>query len=151
MKSANTGQTNRYLISKRNDAGSDNVYSMLYGYSSGNVQYYAAGNGFGYPSSNSNLSANDTNWHLMTYAYDGSTYKAYRDGILINSMALVSNAVSSTSNLLLGSFNGAGYFYNGLMDDVRIYNTALSANNVGRLYAYTPGLIANTVSLNAGA
>lgn len=150
MQSANTGQTNRYLISKRNDAGSDNVYSMLYGYSSGNVQYYAAGNGFGYPSSNSNLSANDTNWHLMTYAYDGSTYKAYRDGILINSMALVSNAVSSTSNLLLGSFNGAGYFYNGLMDDVRIYNTALSANNVGRLYAYTPGLIANTVSLNAG-
>lgn len=138
-------QSNRYLISKRNDAGTDNVYSMIYGYAADQVQFYASGNGYGYPGGASNIPVADTNWHLVTYTYDGTTFKSYKDGILQGATTLTANLTASTSNLLLGAFNGAGYNLDGSMDDVRIYNRALSDADVKRLaQTQTPWLTGNT-------
>ena len=134
MKSSGT-QTNRYLLSKLNNAGTDNAYSMLYGYSADKAQFYASGNGFGYPSTNSDISIADTNWHLVTYTYDGSVFSRYKDGVLIDSYTLTANLTASTGNLLIGTFNAAGYYFSGTMNDIVIYNDDLSSNLVSLLYA----------------
>ena len=142
-------QSNRYLLSKRNNAGSDNVYSLLYGYSANQVQYYTSGSAYGYPGTNSNIDIGDSNWHQVTYTYNGSNFSAYKDSVLINSTNVTANPAVSTSNLLLGTFNGAGYYFSGLMDDVRIYNTALSGADISALYNSSTTWQSGTATINA--
>ena len=93
-------------MSKRDNSSGDNVYSVLYGYSAGNVQYYAAGNAYAYPSNSSNISANDTSWHQVTYTYDGSTFKSYKDGVLVNSVG-IAPAVRRSLNQMTGTTSNA--------------------------------------------
>ena len=127
-------QYGRYLLSKRNDAGSDNVYSLLYGYSADQTQFYASGNSYGYPATSSNIPVADTSWHQITYTYNGSTFSSYKDGALVGSTNTTADLLTSNSNLLLGTFNGAGFYFRGLMDDVKLYNTAIDAASVSTLY-----------------
>lgn len=137
MKSNSLIQTNRYLISKLNNSSSDNVYSIIYGYSANKVQFYASGNSYGYPSSNSNITISDTNWHHIVYTYDGSVFNGYLDSVAITPVNVTSNLAQSTGTLKIASFNGTGYYFNGLLDDVRIYNRALSSAEVLSLYYRT--------------
>jgi hypothetical protein len=133
MKSSNISQYQTYLLSKLNNSGSDNVYSILYNYGGGRVQFYC-GAGCGIGMSGSEMFVTDTGWHHIVYDYDGSTFTGYVDGVQKISQTAAAILNPSTGNLLFASFNGGQNYFNGSLDDVRIYNRALSASEIKLLY-----------------
>ncbi|MBU2036859.1 LamG domain-containing protein, partial [Patescibacteria group bacterium] len=145
MKAANLTQTNSYLLSKLSGS-SNNAYSVVWEYANNTVEFYAISYGFGRPSTNSQITINDTNWHHIIYTYDGATWRGYKDGVeAITPVSLVSSLTATAGNLLIGSFNGTQYLFNGLIDDVRVYNRALSAGEITDLY----NLGASRLTVNA--
>lgn len=137
MQDLNSGQSNKYLLSKVNNGASDNVYSILYSYvSQGVVSFYETNQNVGYTANNSNITIPDQNWHLVTYTYDGTTFKGYLDGkSVITPVTVTFSLTTSTGDFFLSTFNGSSNFFNGLLDDVRVYNTALTDAEVWQLFS----------------
>ncbi|MCD4825546.1 MAG: cadherin-like domain-containing protein, partial [Phycisphaerae bacterium] len=91
---------------------------------------------------NTNISANDGNWHhiAVTWRSSDGQVKLYKDGGAVYSGTLKQGTTISLANLILGqeqdSFGGtfeARQAFTGLMDDVRIYSRALSQEEVADL------------------
>ncbi|MFA6341040.1 MAG: LamG-like jellyroll fold domain-containing protein [Candidatus Paceibacterota bacterium] len=82
---------------------------------------------------NTNVTANDGNWHNFTGTTDGTNYSVYLDGVLKNE---ATGAVLDPNfyAVSIGS-NASSGFYAGLLDDVRIYTSILSASDIQKLYA----------------
>ncbi len=134
-KLANNTQPSRYALSKLNNAGTDNVYAVLYGYTSGQYEFYCAGCGVGYSAGNTRIAVADTNWHHITYTYDGTTFKGYLDGVsAITPVTATFSLTASTNQLVFGAFDSSHNFFTGTLDETRIYSRALSAAEVAGLY-----------------
>jgi len=136
FKSNSTTQSQKYLIAKNNDAGT-NQWAVIYEYVNDAIEFFAAGTGFSGtdPRTNSQLTISDTNWHHVVYAYDGSTWRGYVDA---------SETFNVSRSFSLGALSGLNVFFgaanavpqaivNGLIDEVRIYNRALSVNEIETL------------------
>ena len=137
FKTASISQTQKYLIAKNNNAGS-NQWSVIYEYVDNAIEFFADGTGFSGtdPRTNSQLTISDTSWHHVVYAYDGSTWRGYVDG---------TQQFSVSRSFSLGALSGLNVFFgaanaapdgevNGLIDDVRVYNRALTNDEIKRLY-----------------
>ncbi|MFA6050579.1 MAG: LamG domain-containing protein [Candidatus Paceibacterota bacterium] len=138
MKSADTAQTDNYILGKLNESESNNTYAIIYGYTANQVEFFGGTSEFSgtNPRTGTGISITDTNWHHVVYAYDGSAWRGYRDGAEIFSTSRTFSLGTSAKQLVLGGFTSAAadQFYNGSLDDVRIYNRALTATEVTSLY-----------------
>jgi hypothetical protein len=75
VKINSTIQTNKYLFSKLNNGGTDNQFSILYGYVTNTYELYGGASGGANQNirTNSQISVNDTNWHNLTYSVGVTT------------------------------------------------------------------------------
>ncbi|MBP9854841.1 MAG: LamG domain-containing protein [Candidatus Omnitrophica bacterium] len=134
IKPAVLTQSNRYLLSKINGAGSDNSYAILWEYTNNSVEFYTGEYTGDNPRTGSTMAIGDTNWHHVAYTYNGSNWIGYLDSTPIFSLSKTFALVTSTGNLILGDFNGAGtWAFNGRIDDLRIYKRALTAGEISAL------------------
>lgn len=133
VKVLNTSQTNRYLFSKLTNAGSDNQFSIIYGYAANTFELYGGAGGVGSNQTirtNSQIPVNDTNWHFLYYTV-GTTTIGYLDAVskFINNYASLT-FVSSTNSNLLSTFNSSQYFGNLSIANMVLYNRILSASEI---------------------
>lgn len=130
VKAANLVQTSKYILSKLNNLGTDNAYSVIWEYSNNNIQFYSLNTTgtYGYPSTNSDIPLTDIEWHYICYTYNGSQWNSYKDGAVITPVNGSVNLVATIGKLYLSSFNGAGNNANLSLDEVRISNIARSAD-----------------------
>jgi hypothetical protein len=133
VKVLNTSQTNRYVFSKLTTAGSDNQFSIVYGYVGSTFELYAGAAGVGANQTirtNSQILVNDTNWHFLYYTV-GATTIGYLDAIakFTNTYASLT-FVSSTNNNLLTTFHGTGFYGNVSIGNMILYNRILSATEI---------------------
>lgn len=139
VKILNTVQTNRYLFSKINTAGTDNQFSIVYGYVANTFELYGGASGGASQNirTNSQISVNDTNWHSLYYTV-GATTTGYLDAIskFTNNYASLT-FVSSTNNNLLSTFNTAGFYGNLSLANMALYNRILSATEILQNYNAT--------------
>ena len=139
FKPANLTDTNDYIISKLNDAGTDNVYGVIWGYVAGNVSLYVAG-ASGSPPAHTDIDITipDTGWHHIAYTYTGTsgsgTVTGYLDGKSVVSGTWTFALAASTGALYFGSFNGTSNQMNASLDDVRIQNRALANYEIYEQY-----------------
>lgn len=136
VKVLNTLQTNRYLFSKRNTAGDDNQFSIVYGYVSNTFELYGGASGGASQNirTNSQISVNDTNWHFLYYTV-GATTIGYLDGVVKFTNIYPSlTFVSSTNNNLLTTFNAAGFYGNLSLGNMVLYNRILSSTEITQNY-----------------
>lgn len=74
-----TTVTNSYLTER---GGPTDQAAIIYGFVAHTVEFYGGGGFTGTdPRTGSQISVNDTLWHLVTYCYDGVTWAGYLDGI----------------------------------------------------------------------
>lgn len=139
VKILNTAQTSRYLFSKRNTAGTDNQFSIVYGYVANTFELYGGASGGASQNirTNSQISVNDTNWHFLYYTV-GTTTTGYLDGIIRFTNTYPSlTFISSTNNNLLSTFNAAGFYGNLSIANMVLYNRILSASEILQNYNAT--------------
>jgi hypothetical protein len=139
IKVNSTIQTNKYLFSKLNNAGTDNQFSIVYGYVSNTYELYgAAVNGVSQNiRTNSQISVNDTNWHNLTYSV-GATTTGYLDNIVKFTNTYVSlTYVSSSNNNYLTTFDTAGRHLNSNIATMYLYNRILTSQEVTQNYNAT--------------
>ncbi len=134
IKPSDLSQTNRYLLSKRNDAGTDNVYSLIWEYVNNQVEFYSGVYTGDNPRTGSGITLSDTNWHHIVYSYNGSKWEGYLDGSNVFSLSKSFSVGKSTNNLLFATFNAAGNYFNGSIDEVMIFDEALSAEQISAIY-----------------
>ena len=136
----NTAQTNRYLFSKITNAGTDNQFSIVYGYVGSTFELYAGVGGVGANQTirtNSQILVNDTNWHFLYYTV-GATTIGYLDGTarFTNTYASLT-FVSSTNNNLLTTFNSTANYGNMSIGNMTLYNRILPASEILQNYNAT--------------
>ncbi len=138
VKVLNTSQTNRYLFSKRTSSGSDNQFSIIYGYTANTFELYSgAGQASSNIRTNSMISVNDNDWHFLYYTV-GATTVGYLDGV-----AKFTNTypgltfTASTANNLIASFNGSGFWGNFAVGNMVIYNRILTGQEVAQNFNAT--------------
>lgn len=140
VKVLNTPQLNRYLFSKITNAGSDNQFSVVYGYVSNTFELYGGVGGVGANQTirtNSQIVVNDTNWHFLYYTVGPNT-TGYLDGVsrFTNTYASLT-FVSSTNNNYISTFNGSQNFGNLSVANMILYNRILSATEILQNYNST--------------
>jgi hypothetical protein len=136
-KLGNTSQTNKYVFSKLNNANTNNMFAILYGYTSGRYEFFCgSGCAVGYPANNSRITVSDTNWHYIMYTYDGTTFRGYLDGVeAITPVTVSFSLTNSTSQVVFGDFTTGGCCrWSGTLDEARVYNRAISGAEVASLY-----------------
>ena len=132
-------QTNKYLFSKLNNAGTDNQFSIVYGYVGNTYELYSAAvNGASQNiRTNSQISVNDTNWHNLTYSV-GATTTGYLDNIVKFTNTYVSlTYISSSNNNYLTTFDTAGQHLNSNIATMYLYNRILTASEILQNYNAT--------------
>ena len=149
LKPSDLTQTNRYLISKRNDAGTDNSYSIIWEYVDNQVEFYSGSYTGSNPRTGSGITISDTNWHQIIYSYDGTTWAGYLDGINKFSTARTFSLTTSSIDLLIGTFNASGFYFNGLIDEVKIYNSALTSDEIKLDYNHGSAMVLGSVSTDS--
>lgn len=141
VKALTTTQTNTYLLSKLNNAGTDNVYSFLYEYVNDTIEFYSNDFTGTAPRTGSQITLADTNWHHIVYTYDGTTWAGYKDGVNIFSVSRVFSLNATTGALYLFTFDGtATGRFNGTLDEFGMWSRGLSSNEVLQLYNSGAGL-----------
>jgi hypothetical protein len=140
IKVNSTTQINKYLFSKLTNAGSDNQFSIIYGYVANTYELYGGVGGAGANQTirtNSQISVNDTNWHNLTYSV-GTTTTGYLDSIIkfTNTYASLTY-VSSTNNNYLTTFDAAGFYLNSNIATMQLYNRILSSQEILQNYNAT--------------
>ena len=140
VKLLNTSQTNKYLFSKLTNAGTDNQFSIAYGYVPSTFELYGGAGGSGANQNirtNSQILVNDTNWHFLCYAV-GTTTTGYLDAIakFTNTYASLTFVSSINSNFLT-TFNATGFYLNSTIASTILYNRALSAAEILQNYNAT--------------
>jgi len=76
-----TSQTNKYLAYQANSGGF-NQASVIFGYVSGNIEFYVAGFTGDSPRTGSQIPIADTQPHTFAYSYDGVNWVGYLDGVV---------------------------------------------------------------------
>ena len=120
-------QSNKYLFSKLTSSGTDNQFSIVYGYLSQKFELYSADQNI---RAGSQISITDLGWHQLTYTV-GLTTKGYIDG-----MNMFSNSYGSlsftpfNSKPYISSFDGNGNLLQGSIGPISIYNRILSQSEV---------------------
>ena len=140
VKVNSTIQTNKYLFSKPNNAGTDNQFSVIYGYVANTYELYGGAGGVGANQTirtNSQINVNDTNWHNLTYSV-GTTTTGYLDSVIkfTNNYASLTY-VSSTNNNYLTAFNAGGFYLNSNISTMQLYNRILSSTEILQNYNST--------------
>ena len=140
VKVNSTIQTNKYLFSKPNNAGTDNQFSVIYGYVANTYELYGGAGGVGANQTirtNSQINVNDTNWHNLTYSV-GTTTTGYLDSVIkfTNNYASLTY-VSSTNNNYLTAFNAGGFYLNSNISTMQLYNRILSSTEILQNYNAT--------------
>lgn len=139
VKVLNTSQFRRYLFSKRNTVGTDNQFSIIYGYVANTFELYGGVSGGASQNirTNSQISVNDNNWHFLYYTV-GATTTGYLDAIskFTNNYASLT-FVSSTNNNFLSTYNSIGFFGNFSIANMVLYNRILSSTEVLQNYNAT--------------
>jgi hypothetical protein len=131
VKLSNTNPAARYLFSKLTNDGSDNQFSIIYGYVSNTFELYAGASGANQTiRTNSQIVVNDTNWHFLYYTV-GATTQGYLDGTsrFTNTYASLT-FTSSTNTNYLSTFNISQNFGNLSIANMVLYNRILSATEV---------------------
>lgn len=132
VKILNTSQTNKYLFSKTNTAGTDNQFSILYGYVANRFELYGGASGGASQNirTNSQIVVNDTNWHFLYYTVNSTTI-GYLDAVVKFTNTYASLTFTpSTNNNLLSTFNGSQNFGNLSISNMVLYNRILSATEI---------------------
>lgn len=132
VKVLNTTQTNRYLFSKRNSAGTDNQFSVVYGYVGNTFELYGGASGGASQNirTNSQILVADTNWHFLYYTI-GTTTTGYLDSIVKFTNTYPSlTFTSSTNDNLISTFNAFGFYGNLSLANMVLYNRILSAQEI---------------------
>lgn len=126
---------NAYILSKRNAALTDNIWSVVYSFTSDKVAFYCNADRTGSdPYSLSQLTISDENWHHVVYTYDGTDFKGYLDNSLVVNTAISFSLGTASTGLQVFSLNGAAYFFTGKLDEIGIWGTAKDATEVSQLY-----------------
>jgi hypothetical protein len=131
VKLSNTSMVSRYLFSKLINDGSDNQFSVVYGYVSNTFELYAGPSGANRTiRTNSQIVVNDTNWHFLYYTV-GATTQGYLDGTsrFTNTYASLTFTPSTNTNYL-SSFNGSQNFGNLSIANMVLYSRTLTASEV---------------------
>jgi hypothetical protein len=131
VKVLNTSQTNRYLFSKLTTDGTDNQFSVIYGYASNTFELYTGASGANQTiRTNSQIVINDTNWHFLYYTV-GATTTGYLDGVsrFTNTYGSLT-FTSSTNTNYISTFNGSQNHGNLSVANMVIYNRILSATEI---------------------
>ena len=140
VKVNSTIQANKYVFSKLTNGGTDNQFSIIYGYVANTYELYGGVSGGANQNIriNSQISVNDTNWHNLTYSV-GTTTIGYLDGVskFTNTYADLTY-VSSTNNNYLATFNNiSANFGNLSIANMVLYNRILSATEILQNYNAT--------------
>jgi hypothetical protein len=140
IRISSTIQINRYLFSKLINSGTDNQFSIIYGYVANTFELYGGAGGAGANQTirtNSQIAVNDTNWHLLYYTV-GATTIGYLDAIarFTNTYASLT-FVSSTNSNLLTTFAGATNYGNMSVANMVLYNRILTPLEVLQNYNAT--------------
>ena len=141
VKVLNTSQTNKYLFSKLTNAGNDNQFSIIYGYTSQRFELYSATSGGANQNirTNSSILVNDTNWHFLYYTV-GTTTIGYLDSVVKFTNTYPSlTFVSSTNNNLISTFATTTAFGNLSLANMVLYNRILSSSEILQNYNSTKG------------
>lgn len=140
MRSSNISQPNTYLFSALDSSLADNAYSIIYGFVSQRVEFYAGATIGGFRT-NSQITIADTNPNHLAYTYDGRQMLSYLNGQVVNTNSFASATLNAPNGpLYLGNFGPSfARFFNGLLDDARSYQRALSSQEI-QLLASEPGI-----------
>lgn len=126
MVSRNASQPNTYLFSALDSSGTDNAYSIIYGFVSQRVEFYAGATVAGLRT-NSQITIADTTPNHIAYTYDGRQLLSYLNGRLVNTNTISATLNAAVGPIYIGNFEPSfARFYNGLLDDVRSYSRPLS-------------------------
>lgn len=140
VKVLNVSQSNRYLFSKLTNAGTDNQFSIVYGYVANTFELYGGAGGSGANQNirtNSQILVNNTNWHFLYYTV-GSTTTGYLDGVVKFTNTYPSlTFLSSTNSNFISTFNGSQNFGNLSISNMVLYNKILSTSEVLQNYNAT--------------
>jgi hypothetical protein len=126
-----TSTTNRYIFSKLTTAGTDNQFSVVYGYVSQTLQLYS-GTCSQTLITGSNIVINDNDWHFVCYTV-GTTTTGYLDGnhvAFANTYGSAPTFTSSSGSNLISSFDGSQYFGNLAVGVLFLYDRILSSSEV---------------------
>ncbi|MBI2672975.1 LamG domain-containing protein [Candidatus Woesearchaeota archaeon] len=134
FKPASLTQTNTYLVSKPDNAGTSNSYDVIWEYVDNTVEFHASGFTGSDPRTGSGILISDTYWHNIVYSYDGSTWAGYRDGLNIFSVSRTFSLATSTKNLFIGNFDGVQFNFGGSIDEVAIWNRTLTNAEIRNHY-----------------
>lgn len=136
VKSDNTNQVNRYLLSRDNIAGTQEA-SVIYGWAAKQIEFFATGYTGSDPRTGSQLQIDDLNWHHVAYTYDGVTYAGYKDGTNVFSVArtfALNPAAADYWSLACDYTTSASAFFKGTLDDIQLYNRALTGAEITALF-----------------
>lgn len=140
VKVLNVSQSNRYLFSKLTNAGTDNQFSIVYGYVANTFELYGGAGGSGANQNirtNSQILVNDTNWHFLYYTV-GSTTTGYLDGVVKFTNTYPSlTFLSSTNSNFTSTFNGSQNFGNLSISNMVLYDKILSTSEIQQNYNTT--------------
>jgi hypothetical protein len=144
-------QTNRYLLSKLNDAASDNAYSVIWEYVDNTIEFYSNDFTGTAPRTGSGIKIDDTLWHHIAYTYNGTNWSGYKDGVPVFSTARTFSLNATTGSLHLGAFrpNSTFGWTDGNLDEVRIDNTARTSDEIRQ--AYESGLRSHPITIDFAA
>ncbi len=117
------GESGSRIISKRYDAGGDEVFAMVLE----NYRLHFRINGFDLVSSHI-VVLNE--WVHVGMTYDGTRMRTYINGTLDAIRSEFDPIDASSRAVHLGVREGEGLFFDGIMDDVRILNTVLKPPSV---------------------
>jgi len=129
MKPNNLSTSQRYLLSKLTNAGTDNVYSVAWEYVNNTVEFYANYYTGDAPRTGSQIVVSDTAWHHIAYNYDGTNWQGYLDGEQVFSLTKSFTLSASEGKLLIGAFN-ANRIFEGWLDEVKIYDRGLTETEI---------------------
>jgi len=130
FKAKATGLLSDYVLSKLNSGGTDNNWSILYGYVASSIEFYGGGFSGSAPRTSSTIGVPDTNWHAFAYKYNGTEWAKYLDGTktVISASITFSLATGGTNSLYFGSFSPSANFCASCIDDVLIYKDNLPSD-----------------------
>ncbi len=141
VKSSDTTNSSRLIISKWNGGGAKNYwFGRLFDRTIG-FQVDGGGQNVFTP----DTTVVDGNWHLVTGVADSKSKKLYLyiDGKLANSAAYTGTSVTGSTQVEIGRNNeSVNDLWNGTIDEARIYNRALSPTEVTQLYNFAPPPVA---------
>ncbi|MBI3334052.1 hypothetical protein HYZ97_01055 [Candidatus Pacearchaeota archaeon] len=135
MKPADLSQTNKYLLSKLNNAGTDNTYAVLWEYVNNQIEFYVAGQTGTNLRTGSGMTLSSADWYHVTYSYRPGNWSGYLNGVQQFSLNANTNLSATTGVLDIADFNNnAGQDFAGWLDEVMILNVSLNSSQIQSIY-----------------